>query len=453
MPTKSLEDLLAELENARAGRGRQVGKQKKSPVEGAEAAIGMACQAAVSFLPEHRTRKPRTFPTVVPENPVVHFFWNDSTGEARNALESLASRVSYLGHSSSLVAVSVETKNLPAPTHEPSKRGRWRLRCFGTNQLKALDDAYAVNERLGNKPEQSYRLPKEDVSYDVVRPASASSYASRNVFGSDWIAFRRVGGPELPIRAVLDVTHALRCTVKRLLEKQHVSPRALEVITGLTPNGLRLEVPHLAWLALPHVNHLHATGRLMGAAIVLPSFLGEQENAELADEVLRSLDLGSQLEIQGIGYWRIEQVRTGDVGTTLDPGTWCQPARRWATVTPLVLDRFPGHLHGRAARTLAELDQVEHSQRDAEQSVKTACTRIGLPEPLGVHFSKISPVYGTLPSAAYPPLHAFRPPPTRPGTPRRWHVHALVEFAEPVSGPLLIGAGRYLGYGLCCPMA
>ncbi len=28
-------------------------------------------------------------------------------------------------------------------------------------------------------------------------------------------------------------------------------------------------------------------------------------------------------------------------------------------------------------------------------------------------------------------------------------VHAEVEFAEPVEGPVLLGAGRYFGVGLC----
>jgi CRISPR-associated protein Csb2 len=39
---------------------------------------------------------------------------------------------------------------------------------------------------------------------------------------------------------------------------------------------------------------------------------------------------------------------------------------------------------------------------------------------------------------------------TGTGTPRAC-VHAQIEFAEPVRGPVLVGAGRYLGYGLCLP--
>jgi CRISPR-associated protein Csb2 len=31
------------------------------------------------------------------------------------------------------------------------------------------------------------------------------------------------------------------------------------------------------------------------------------------------------------------------------------------------------------------------------------------------------------------------------------HTHAIITFKEPVIGPVLLGAGRYRGYGLCRP--
>ena len=37
---------------------------------------------------------------------------------------------------------------------------------------------------------------------------------------------------------------------------------------------------------------------------------------------------------------------------------------------------------------------------------------------------------------------------------RRSHNHAVIvfDFDEPVRGPVLMGAGRFRGYGLCRPM-
>ena len=44
--------------------------------------------------------------------------------------------------------------------------------------------------------------------------------------------------------------------------------------------------------------------------------------------------------------------------------------------------------------------------------------------------------------------HAFPRLNRKDGSDRR-HTHAILVFEEPVRGPILIGAGRYRGYGLC----
>ena len=44
------------------------------------------------------------------------------------------------------------------------------------------------------------------------------------------------------------------------------------------------------------------------------------------------------------------------------------------------------------------------------------------------------------------------PWPGRPGRTPRMHVHADIRFDAPVRGPLLLGAGRYFGLGLCLPV-
>lgn len=46
-----------------------------------------------------------------------------------------------------------------------------------------------------------------------------------------------------------------------------------------------------------------------------------------------------------------------------------------------------------------------------------------------------------------------RPPLVRkPDGARRWRVHVALRFPPPVAGPLLLGAGRYQGYGICRPL-
>jgi len=186
---------------------------------------------------------------------------------------------------------------------------------------------------------------------------------------------------------------------------------------------------------------------LKGIAVVLPAFLEESANAELTDEILAALNIGSRLPVSGIGEWTIKRVRAGQYTTTLDPRTWTRRSAQWATATPLVLNRHPGHLFGRAAQTEVQVEAKEKARKEAEESVIAACLRIKLPRPLRVELSRFSPIRGV------PPSHRFRPPPRHGGKPQRWHVHAKIVFAKPVRGPILIGAGRYFGYGLCKPIS
>jgi CRISPR-associated protein Csb2 len=130
-------------------------------------------------------------------------------------------------------------------------------------------------------------------------------------------------------------------------------------------------------------------------------------------------------------------------------------------VTPVVLDRFP------------KADRLKPSERLAWEEevraiIRAACTRIGLPEPDHVDidttswqigspraFGKRRPLRGQ-PGAE---THAsavlgdgFPPYPARGTNSPRPQVHVWLEFPRPVVGPVLLGAGRYLGYGLCKPL-
>lgn len=354
---------------------------------------------------------------------------------------SILNRVSYLGHSSSLVSIGIVERCDDEQRWIPHQRGE-KLRCFSTQQLTVLQQVFPINERA----EQSYRLPYEAVSYGW-REEETPEY--KLAFSSDWIVFRKLSGPELPIRATLDVTRALRRLVLERARGSGLGYDAQQLLSGHASDGGRSEKDHVAWLALPFVGRSHARGLglLKGVAVVVPSLLDESRNSELADEILSVLDLGSHLPIAGIGEWRIERVRAGEHSATLDPASWTRRARRWATVTPMMLDRHPGHLFGRAACTDAQVEAREKARREAEASVSAACLRIGLPKPIEINVAKFSPVIGA------PPSNVFRAPSQREGKPRRYHAHTTMVFPEEVPGPILIGAGRYFGFGLCKPTA
>lgn len=122
--------------------------------------------------------------------------------------------------------------------------------------------------------------------------------------------------------------------------------------------------------------------------------------------------------------------------SSLAPALYLRPARRFATVTPIVLDRFLKK-------------QGEARQEEIADQVGTACQRIGLPKPQAVFSDKHSAVEGTVsayPSGRAPAWMNWRLPSSLTG---RQLTHVVIEFAEEVEGPVLLGAGRFVGMGLC----
>jgi CRISPR-associated protein Csb2 len=76
--------------------------------------------------------------------------------------------------------------------------------------------------------------------------------------------------------------------------------------------------------------------------------------------------------------------------------------------------------------------------------IRQDCRRARIPEPCEVIVTPVSAHFGAPPAEAFPRL--------RNDGNERCHCHAILIFTEPVRGPILLGAGRYCGYGLCRPM-
>ena len=120
---------------------------------------------------------------------------------------------------------------------------------------------------------------------------------------------------------------------------------------------------------------------------------------------------------------------------------WARPSRRFVTATPVALDRNPGNLRSNRDGT------ATRAAREAQQCIADACERIGLPRPSYVEVSLEPVLQGSQPVRAFPPW------PGTPGRPPRVRVHAEIRFSGPMRGPVLLGAGRYFGLGLCLPVS
>lgn len=400
-----------------------------------------AIKSAVAVQPESRTRQPRTFPSVTPVDPRVVFMWPEVTpSEAQLAvLDRLLARIVRLGHSSSLVSASL-CRAAQTARWRPHDEGELVLRIVQPGQLDALVEHHAQHREIEPRV-----MPARFQRY-TERPATVESAMVRSVFGEDWIVLRRVSGPSLPMAAGPGVARTLRRALLAWADRAGVP--ISEALSGHKPDRSPSEDDHVAFVPLPFVGHARATGDLLGVALVLPRALSHVarrqvfaplaawEDAErLDDEDTPELTL----TLGQAGQWRIERLDERAAQSTLRSDTWCRPSRAWVSATPVALDRNPGDLSSR------DPDKLAGAVANAVESVSQACVRIGLPRPTEVAILPAAPLSGGAKA------HAFQPFPSEQGKLRRVLTHARLVFGEDVRGPLLIGAGRYLGLGLFRP--
>ncbi|MDP2956142.1 MAG: type I-U CRISPR-associated protein Csb2 [Longimicrobiales bacterium] len=423
----------------RVGLGVLLAKDQ-APDEAPKAA---AIKRARTVLPAGRTRQARTFPSVTPYEPVVHLIWEGDPSDMRlEALDAVARRVVRLGHSSTLVSCRF-VQAAPAATLVPRDDGPMTLRVPGAGQVEQLVDAHQLHRQIEPRV-----LPCRFQRYGP--PADEGVRAvPRSVFTDEWIVLRQVEGPRLSATLTAEVTQAVRAALM-----SHAQDPPPEVVSGHRENGDPSEKAHVAAIALPYVGSPHATGVILGVAVVVPRDITPDDRMALLRAVGRweesaRLRLGDdeveappiEVRLGARGVIELERVVWGAPPlANLRPATWCRAARTWLSATPVALDRNPGNLYAR------DPDVARAAYDNAAGIIATGCERIGLPRPARVE------IIPSVPMPGVPKARAFPPFPADGRKPQRVKVHALLEFEEPVQGPVLVGAGRYYGLGLFRPV-
>lgn len=389
--------------------------------------------AVEHVLPATRTKQPRMFPSVTPDEPVVSFTWDAEPSEAlRAGLAALASRLVRVGHSSSLVS-AIWTEQAPEPTLIPDPAGTEVLRWVGPGQLDALNSFHAAAPFAEQRV-----MPYTIARYRV---ASPTQQIWSSGFSSAPIIFRRIEGPRLSLLA----SEVVADTVRRAL-MSHAEDPTPSLISGHGHGGGPLEGDHLAVIPLPVVESVHAKGDLLGVALVPPRTLSLDALRPLYGAIARWEQVTSVtgenprvlLNMGRLGVWVLERSLDTSPLANLRESTWTRPSRAWASVTPMLFDRHPGNFHsGRASSRARAITR-------ANKIIRAACERIGLPAPIEVELST-SPFF-----RGSSDCHNFR---RRTGErENRPLLHARLVFADPVRGPVLLGAGRYRGLGLFRPI-
>mgnify|MGYP001187645390 CR=1 FL=1 len=395
--------------------------------------------AALRVVPEFRkNRQPRSFPAVLPSSKTmqVHYQWRldekqiRQFAKHRQCLETLAREVHYLGHSHTLVRMAVLDHLPNHATSDCDLRGT-ALRVAHPGRLKHLCDQFAKFQR---NPIQAFR-PRPSLDQRVVAPHDNGKLPQTVFDGTTPTVLVDAGGfvPALPAFPL--VAKRLRDALLGCVPKGSPVPA---VLSGHDAQRRPSTEPHMAIVPLADVGWAHSQGRLMGIAILWP------RQTSPADRQIAISALTGFLRTESHTCGLLHFGAQGSWTLALNPDSerascrftrYLGPSRRWATVLPMVLDRYP------KAKPGEELASI----------VAQSCVNIGLPkeavEGLDVEVHK----HATVRAAPSAPEVARCLPEDSPHRGRPL-VHLVLTFAAPVRGPLILGAGRYRGLGLCLPL-
>jgi CRISPR-associated protein Csb2 len=386
---------------------------------------------AAGVLPSSRRRQPRNFPATRPYCRTVQLVWNETPIDGTfGALQCLARDTSYIGHSASLTRCHFVLDRDVVDQSFGEWAGRWVYK----GRLEELEKAFA-NER---RPLPGMRA----------KPAPDKRKIRNNPYSDRWLLLEHVAGEMPDIRACALVAKTVRDTLLSGYQTIGLGDEIPEVLSGHAADRSPTRAPHLAIIPLPFVGFPYADGHAMGFALIPP-----RDCVILEDDTFRMVlrNLAPIDEERGRRVMKVMAKRgtTADCAfaiklsptfeatrRSLDSSLYLKTAQCFGTVTPIVLDR---HLRKKG----------EAREEEIVLQIAAACRNIGLPEPAEVVVDKHSAFEGA--PSAYPatkslPWTRWRLPPSLVS---RQLSHAVIRFGEPINGPIALGAGRFVGLGLC----
>ena len=349
---------------------------------------------------------------VSPRYPCVTYAWDAEAPPAiAGALRRRAARVGYLGAADSPVRLRVRAA-MPEPekaeeVFRPDTGGTLEVSVPAAGDVRILDAMYDRWVEHGARVARAqFPALRHQVRYRS--PATPAPDDAGTV-----AAWLRLGAP-VSGRRVTPVATLFKQAVLSRHHAIHGEPPPLLHGHGFRGSGYELA----RFLALPDVGFRRSRGRIHGLALWLPpgcDSVVRQRIRDAAFAVRRLAGRGIDVAVAP----REDEKRP----RAADPSRWTRSARCWITAFPA--------LHERRGR----LDL---------QEVSRWCRHAGLPAPVRFRSARSPLVHGAVDLA---PVEVNRP--GRTGLP---YSHVALWFAEPVRGPVAVGAGRQRGLGLCVPV-
>jgi CRISPR-associated protein Csb2 len=373
-------------------------------------------------IPQYRPRQERRFPAARLVDPVIHIVWDAEPDDAMfDTLDAIARDTSYVGHSLSLTRCRFVRGEFDLLIGEPP------VRTVYPGRLEELERAF----HRGRRP---------DPGEIVTAPARPPEEAPGTPFSDQWIVFEDDGGRAPDLRAFPTVAKKLRDALMGAY--QRAIGNVPEWLSGHTEAGVPSARPHLAIVPLADLGWDYSEGRLMGCAVVLPRGLQFDAIDAAIGELLETRAGGDAVNVElhvlpELAPWYLKPT-VQLARRSLRPERWTRRARVWTTATPIALDRYPKK-------------QGDEEIAEIHATIARSCENLGLPKPTFISIAKYASLNGAPPARVrsdVPTWQRWRLPGALAG---RYLTHATIGFDVPVRGPLIVGAGRYVGLGLCLP--
>lgn len=428
-------------------------------------------------------RKPRAFPCVLIDTdcPAIFFHWPDLALD-NATLATLLEKLPRYGHSSSLVQACIAGDPPPGldilrpQSNDDPGTPDHMLRVPHARLLESAEAAFAETERAGELAALIRKNSKQPKPGKFINPTASPrgrhdpshqwqgyeearpSKALPGPWDKRIIILPRIGGDRLSLDSTLALTGTLHQTILKCWTDLPDAGPIPEWISGHLPDGRKSAATHLCLSALADVRSgllgdtapsvSYADGSIKGLSLALPSETPEgltvAEFRKQSRTLVRAL-FGEKDVLKLFpknASWEIHFSRELPLRpiNTLRPHRWTKPAGIWTSVTPIILDRHPKPHFKKDPKKWAE---------SCAKIIMDSCEKVGLPRPVEVIPDLHSILSGAPPAPAFPPQNTGR------GRPPRFHVHASLRFADGVeiTGPLLIGAGRFRGYGQLIPLS
>ncbi|WP_020469381.1 type I-G CRISPR-associated protein Csb2 [Zavarzinella formosa] len=387
---------------------------------------------SMGSIPIGRNRQPRHYPAIVPAGMSFQMSWDiDLPANLRAGVESLCAKATYLGHSATPVRIGIAEQELIPNLIPTDSQARHRMRVFGPGRLDYLLNRHRAGLRPQPSGWQGYAEPK-----------APSATSHKPPYDQAIITLRQTEGRRWSLESAPNLIEALR----NALMSRH-GPNPPEWLSGHEPNGAPSHANRPAAFPMAFVGREHADGHLLGIGIALPTEFTPQQSAELFaliqnNPTIEALDVEAgqgfvQLYFRDPGAGQAagtcnllldERPDRERERTTLKAGTWTKSSQTWTSITPVMLPRYP------------------KANRPEEVIIAEACVQAGYPAPCEVSFNRSAFLAGV------PHVRSFAARAWPDNRPRRPIYHVQLTFPEPISGPVLIGAGRYTGFGICRPI-